>query len=126
MVEKEKMEILEIIGKILFGMLFVGSGISHFKNTSAMAGYARSKGLLFADLNVYLSGILLVVAPILYLFGIWETAMLISLAVFLTLTAFIFHPYWKENDPMTKMNEQIAFNKEVSLIGAILIVLSLL
>jgi putative oxidoreductase len=120
------MEILETIGKILFGMLFVGSGIGHFKNTSAMAGYARSKGLLFADLNVYLSGILLVVAPILYIFGIWETAMLISLAVFLTLTAFIFHPYWKEKDPMTKMNEQIAFNKEVSLIGAILIVLSLL
>ena len=120
------MEILEIIGKILFSLLFIGSGINHFKNTSAMSAYARSKGLLFADLNVYLSGALLVVAPVLYIFGIWETAMLIALAVFLTLTAFIFHAYWKESDPMAKMNEQIAFNKEISLVGAILIVLSLL
>jgi putative oxidoreductase len=120
------MEILEIIGKILFGMLFVGSGIGHFKNTDSLSAYARSKGLKFTDLNVYLSGVLLVVAPVLYLFGIWETAMLISLAAFLTLTAFIFHPYWKEKDPMIKMNEQIAFNKELSIIGAILIIVTML
>ena len=91
-----------------------------------MSKYAMSKGLLFADLNVYLSGVLLVIAPIALIFGVFETAALLSLAVFLLLTAFIFHPYWKETDVMAKMNEQIAFNKEVSLVGAILIIISLL
>ena len=43
-----------------------------------------------------------------------------------TLSKLFFHAYWKETDPMAKMNEQIAFNKEVSLIGAILIIISLL
>jgi putative oxidoreductase len=120
------MEIIEIVGKVLFSLLFIGSGINHFKNTSSMSKYAMSKGLLFADLNVYLSGVLLVVAPIALIFGVFETAALASLAVFLLLTAFIFHPYWKETDVMAKMNEQIAFNKEVSLVGAILIIISLL
>jgi putative oxidoreductase len=120
------MEIIEIVGKVLFSLLFIGSGINHFKNTSSMAGYAMAKGLKFAELNVYLSGVLLVIAPIALIFGVFETAALISLAVFLLLTAFIFHPYWKETDVMAKMNEQISFNKEVSLIGAILIIISLL
>jgi uncharacterized membrane protein YphA (DoxX/SURF4 family) len=120
------MEIIEIIGKVLFSLLFIVSGINHFKNTSAMSKYAMSKGLLFADLNVYLSGVLLVIAPIALIFGIFETVALASLAVFLLLTAFIFHPYWKETDGMAKMNEQIAFNKEISLVGAILIIISLI
>ena len=120
------MEVIEIIGKVLFSLLFIGSGINHFKNTSAMAGYAMSKGLKFADLNVYLSGVLLVVAPVALIFGVFELAALLSLAIFLLLTAFIFHPYWKETDPMAKMNEQVSFNKEISLIGAILIIISLM
>ncbi len=120
------MEIIQIIGKVLFSLLFIVSGINHFKNTSAMSKYAMSKGLLFAELNVYLSGVLLVIAPISLIFGIFEIAALVSLAVFLLLTAFIFHPYWKETDGMAKMNEQIAFNKEISLVGAILIIISLL
>lgn len=120
------MEIIEIVGKVLFSLLFIGSGINHFKNTSSMSKYAMSKGLLFAELNVYLSGVLLVIAPMALIFGVFETAALVSLAVFLLLTAFIFHPYWKETDVMAKMNEQIAFNKEVSLVGAILIIISLL
>lgn len=120
------MEVIEIIGKVLFSLLFIGSGINHFKNTSAMAGYARSKGLKFAELNVYLSGVLLVLAPVALIFGVFETASLLSLAIFLLLTSFIFHAYWKETDPMAKMNEQIAFNKNVSLVGAILIIISLL
>jgi len=37
-------------------------------------------------------------------------------------TAFIMHAYWKETDPMAKMNEQIAFNKDISLAGAALII----
>jgi putative oxidoreductase len=120
------MEIIEVVGKILFSLLFIGSGINHFKNTSSLSKYAMSKGLLFADLNVYLSGVLLIIAPVALIFGIFETLALASLALFLLLTAFIFHPYWKETDSMAKMNEQIAFNKEISIVGAILIIISLL
>jgi uncharacterized membrane protein YphA (DoxX/SURF4 family) len=120
------MEIVLFIGKVLFSYLFVTSGIGHFKATEAMTGYATYKKLPFARFGVLASGVLLLVAPLLLIAGIAEVASLIAIAAFLVTTAFIFHPYWKETDPQTKMNEQIAFNKEISLIGAILIILALI
>ena len=119
------MELLLIIGKVLFAYLFITSGINHFKSVDAMTGYAQYKKLPLAKPMVLLSGVLLVVAPILVIFGVLEVLALSSLAVFLLLTAFIFHPYWKEKDANTKMNEMIAFNKEISLLGAILVIIAL-
>jgi uncharacterized membrane protein YphA (DoxX/SURF4 family) len=37
----------------------------------------------------------------------------------------IFHNFWKETDANTKMQEQIAFNKDISLAGAALILVAL-
>ena len=91
-----------------------------------MTGYAKYKKLPFAKFGVLSSGVLLIVAPLLLLSGIAEIPALIAIAAFLTGTAFIFHPYWKEVDATAKMNEQIAFNKELSLIGATLVIIALL
>jgi uncharacterized membrane protein YphA (DoxX/SURF4 family) len=41
------------------------------------------------------------------------------------LTGIIFHAYWKETDATAKMNEQIAFNKDLALGGAALILFAL-
>jgi uncharacterized membrane protein YphA (DoxX/SURF4 family) len=120
------MTVVLVLGKLLFSYLFLTSGVNHFKSIDAMTGYAQYKKLPFARFGVLASGVLLIAAPFLLLFGIAEIAALSALALFLTATAFIFHPYWKETDAQTKMNEMIAFNKELSLIGAILIILALI
>lgn len=120
------MELISIFGKVLFGFLFFTSGIGHFKARKALTGYAKAYKLPYPEFCVLSSGVLLIVAPVLYLFGIAETLSLSALALFLTATAYLFHPFWKETDPTTKMNEQIAFNKEISLVGLILVVLTLL
>ena len=98
----------------------------HFTNTESMTGYAKYKKLPFAKLSVLLSGVLLILAPILFVFSIAQVWTLSALAAFLVLTAFIFHPYWKEQDATSKMNEMIAFNKEISLVGIILVAITLL
>lgn len=120
------MELLLLVGKILFSYLFITSGINHFKNFESMAGYARYKNLFMADLAVLVSGVLLIVAPVLLIIGVLEVAALAALALFLTATAFIFHAYWKETDPQTKMMEMISFNKEISLVGAALALIALI
>lgn len=120
------MELLLIVGKILFGSLFVGSGINHLKNLDAMTSYAQYKKIPFAKAGVVVSGLLLLVAPVLFLFGVLEVASLVGLAVFLAATALFFHNYWTIEDPQAKMNEQISFNKNVALLGAVLVMLSLL
>lgn len=120
------MEILLIIGKVLFGLLFVGSGIGHIKNVEAMTGYAQYKNLPFPKVVVLVSGVAIIAAPVFFVIGIFEVAALITLAVFLAATAVIFHNYWTIEDPQTKMNEQISFNKNVALLGAVLVILALL
>lgn len=120
------MEILLIIGKVLFGTLFVSSGIGHLKNLEAMTGYAQYKKIPFAKAGVIVSGLVILIAPVLFLFGVLEVASLVALAVFLGATAVFFHNYWTIEDAQAKMNEQIAFNKNVSLLGAVLVILALL
>ena len=39
------MEILLLVGRLFFALLFIGSGIGHLRQTAAMAGYASSKGV---------------------------------------------------------------------------------
>lgn len=120
------MEVLLVIGKILFSYLFVTSGINHFKNLNAMTGYAQYKKLPLAKPAVIASGVLLVVAPVLFIVGVFEVLSLALISAFLTATAFIFHAYWNETDATAKMNEQISFNKEISLVGAALALIALL
>ena len=120
------MEILELIGKMLFSTIFIVSGIDHFKNFDGLAGYARAKKLLFADLNVMISGVVLLVAPVFFVLGFLETLALASLAVFLLLTSFIFHPYWEEEDALARLQEKGAFNRNISLFGAIIVILALI
>jgi putative oxidoreductase len=119
-------EILLVIGKVLFSYLFITSGINHFKSLDAMTGYAKYKKLPLEKPAVIASGVLLVLAPILFIFGILEVLSLVFIAVFLTATAFIFHAYWNETDATAKMNERISFNKEISLVGATLALIALI
>jgi uncharacterized membrane protein YphA (DoxX/SURF4 family) len=48
------------------------------------------------------------------------------LAITLVLAAVIFHNYWKETDATAKQNEMIAFNKDLALAGASLIIFALI
>lgn len=116
------MELIFLVGRILFAVIFLASGIGHLTATAAMAGYAQSKGVPAAKASTILSGIVIIVGALLVLTGFYGDLGALLLAAFLIPTAFLMHAYWKETDPMAKMNEQIAFNKDISLAGAALII----
>lgn len=116
------MEIIFLVGRILFAIIFVASALGHLTATSAMAGYAKSKGVPAAKAATILSGIVMLVGALLVATGYYGDLGALLLVAFLLPTAFLMHAYWKETDPMTKMNEQISFNKDISLAGAALII----
>lgn len=115
-----------LIGKILFSAIFISSGISHLKYLDNMTQYATFKKVPAAKLAVVASGILLLVSPVLFVFNVLPAVALWALVAFLLATNAFMHPYWKETDPQTKQNEQIAFFKNITLVGAILVILSLI
>jgi putative oxidoreductase len=112
------MAIIVLIGRILFVSLFIGGGINHFRNTAAMSGYAQSKGVPFARVGVLGSGAMILVGGLMVLLGAWADLGALLLVVFLLGTAVMMHDFWKQTDPMGKMNDLINFQKNVSLAGA--------
>ena len=53
-------DILVLIGRLLFGGLFLFNGINHFQNRAAMTGYAGYKGVPMPSLAIVGSGLWLV------------------------------------------------------------------
>jgi putative oxidoreductase len=111
------MDVLLLIGRVLFSMIFLASAVGHFKNTDGMAGYAASKGLKNVKPLVQLTGLMLVIGALAVLLGVYAQYGVLLLIAFLVPTTFIMHAFWKETDPMAKMNEQVAFFKNLGLIG---------
>lgn len=115
-----------LIGKLLFSAIFVSSGINHLRYVENMTGYAKYKKVPAAKLSVILTGIALLVAPVLFVFNVVPQIALGILAAFLLVTNAFMHQYWNETDPQTKQNEQIGFFKNISLAGAALVIASLI
>ncbi len=114
------MDIVILVGRILFGAVFVGGALGHFTQTAAMAAYTESKGIRPGKLAVLASGAWMFTGAALVILGAWADLGALMLAVFLLPTALIMHPFWNEQNPEVKAGEQIHFNKDVSLAGAAL------
>ena len=119
-------EIALIIGRVLFALLFISSGVNHFAQNSAMTAYAQYKKIPMAKIAVYVSGLILVLGGIYIALGFYADLGALLIAIFLIPTAFLMHAFWKESDTTAKSNERIAFFKDLSLAGAALIIFALL
>lgn len=115
------MDVLVLIGRILFVGIFAVSAVGHLVQTSAMAGYAASKGIPSARLLVIASGLLLAVGAVMVLLGVWADVGSLLLVAFLLPTALLMHAFWRETDPMSKQMEQIQFLKDLALAGGALL-----
>lgn len=117
------MDVVILIGRILFAAVFLGGAVGHFTSTAAMSAYTESMGLRPGRLFVIGSGVWQLAAGLLVVLGAWTDLGALMLAVFLLPTAVIMHRFWAAPDAEAKMNEQIHFNKDIALAGAALILL---
>lgn len=116
---------LYTIGKIIFGLYFIYNGYGHLKNLAGTAAYASSKNVPMPKVAVSVTGLLLLFGGVSILTGYFLELGLLALVVFLVPTTFMMHNFWKEADPMAKMNAKIGFTKNMALVGAILMIMSL-
>ena len=119
------MQIFSIVGQILFGAYWINAGYCHLKNSAMLSGYAASKKVPAPKVAVIGSGILLVLSGIGILLGFQVTYSLISIVIFIIPTTIMMHNFWNDTDPGAKMGNQINFFKNVALLGAVLLLLSL-
>ena len=114
-----------LIGRILYGGFFVMSGYNHFKNVGMLAGYAGSKGVPSPKLAVLASGALIIAGGLGVMTGRFIIYSLWAIIIFLIPVTFMMHQFWKVSDPNMKMMETVNFKKNLALLGAALMLMSL-
>ena len=119
------MDIVLIIGRVLFALLFISSGVSHLTKLEAMTGYAQYKKVPAAKFGVVLSGLMILLGGIYIAFGVYADLGALLIALLLIPTSFLMHAFWKETDATAKQNESISFFKNLALAGAALIIFAL-
>lgn len=111
-----------IIGRVLFSLIFINSGVMHLTKLETMTGYATYKKIPAAKLAVIASGIMILIGGLYVALGIYADLGALLIALFLIPAAILMHAFWKESDPTAKQNETIGFFKDLSLAGAALII----
>lgn len=120
------MDAILVVGRILFALIFINSGIAHFTKNAAMTGYAQYKKVPMPRASVYISGLMILLGGLYIVLGFYADLGALLIAIFLIPTAFLMHNFWKETDPTAKQNETIAFFKDLALAGASLVLFAVL
>lgn len=115
------MDWLYLVGRILFGLIFVGSGLAHLTKTQGLAQYAGAKKVPAPKVMVVISGLMILAGGLSVMLGIWMEIGTWLLVLFLLPAAFMIHNFWAIADPMQKQVEQAQFMKNLSMTGAALI-----
>jgi len=110
-----------LLGRAIFGGYFLYSGINHFQNSAMMSGYAGSKGIPLPKAAVIGSGALVGLGGLSLLLGVKPKVGVGMIGAFLLGVTPSMHNFWTQEDPQTKMSEQVQFTKNLALIGGALL-----
>lgn len=112
-----------VIGRILIGAFFLIAAFNHFVRISMMAGYAKMKGTPTPRLAVGGGGVLLLLGGLSLLLGFHPTIGVLLLVIFLVPTSLMIHNFWALHDPQAKMTELVQFEKNIAILGLLLMTL---
>ena len=104
-----------LLGRILFSVIFLNSGLFHFSGMAV--GYASAQGVPLASILVPFSGVIAIVGGLLILLGYkakWGAWLIV---LFLIPVTFMMLAFWKETDPMQKQMQMGMFMKNISILG---------
>ena len=119
------MDILFLVGRILFGVPLIFSAINHFMNRSQMTAYAESKGIPAPSLAVLGSGLILLLGALSILTGFQTQIGVLLLVIFFVPVTLLMHQFWAVEDENMKTVEMIMFIKNTVILGAALMFLQI-
>jgi len=112
-----------LLGRIVLGGYFLKAGINHFTGLSMLAGYTKAKGVPAPEVAVLGTGVLLMLGGASLVLGAWPVIGIGLLAVFLAGVTPMINNFWTLTDPAQRMGERINFEKNLALLGALLMLL---
>lgn len=117
------MNIAFLIGRIIFAIYWLTASFNHFKNIGHISEYAKAKGVPAPKVAVAGTGLMLLAGGLSILLGVYIDVGIVLLIIFLVWVSFWIHNYWSANDPQMRQNDMINFNKNMALVGTLLMLL---
>jgi putative oxidoreductase len=119
------MDVVNVIGRVLFAFLFLQNGYNHLANPKVMVPFGEYIGVPSPKLSVPGTGVMMIVGGVLIALGFWADLGAILLILFLPAAGFYGHAYWKETDPNMRAAQTAQFYKNIALTGAALFILAI-
>jgi putative oxidoreductase len=114
------MNYLVFLGRLCYSAIFIMAGPAHF--TKADLAYGVSKGVPLASIAVPLSGVIALLGGLSILTGCKARYGAWLLVLFLVPVTVMMHDFWAITDPVVKSMQQIMFMKNLSMLGAALLI----
>jgi len=115
------MQYTVLLGRIFYSLIFIMSSFEHFSGKTI--GYAASQGVPLASILVPFSGMMALLGGLSIILGYKSRWGALLLIMFLVPVTFMMHNFWAISDPMAKQMQMIMFMKNVSMLGAALMIL---
>ncbi len=109
-----------LAGRVLYVAIFIMGGLGHFLEQNI--GYAAQHGVPMAGLLVPLFGVIALAVGLSILLGYQARIGAWLLVLFLVPVTAIVHNFWTVTDPMMAQIQQIMFVKNLSMLGAALLI----
>jgi len=113
-----------VVGRILIGALFLMAGLSKIPGWEGTAGYMASKGVPMVSVALAITVIVEIGASLMIIAGYKARIGAAALLVWLIPVTFMMHDFWNVADAMQARIQMIMFNKNVALMGTMLLIMA--
>jgi len=115
---------LKTLARLFLASIFIIGGANTFINPDGRASKVAAAGIPKPRQATILNGALMVVAGSMLALDIAPKLSAALLAGLLIPTTFVGHPFWKEQNPRDRANQQVHFLKNLVMLGGLLTVLA--
>lgn len=117
------MDLILLMGRLLFAATFIMSGIGHLRNRKHTAQMAAAAGVPAPGLLSLVSSLLALLGGLSLALGYRVEIGAVLLLLFLLPVTLAMHPFWKYSDPREAGSQQAHFMKNIALMGTLLMLI---
>ena len=113
-----------LVGRILVGCYYLREAFHQFTSLGPMSRTVAAHGVPTPELAVIVAGLLLLVAGLSFLLGVFPRVGVGAIVLFLVPVTLIMHAFWADRDPAQRQADIVNFTKNVALLGSALMFLT--
>ena len=107
-----------LAGRLVAGGFYLLSAFHHFSDLDSLARSAGSVGVPLPGAAVTVAGILLAIAGVTLILGIYPDIGIAALVLFFVPVTVVMHAFWADRDLAMRQMDLVNFGKNVALLGS--------